>query len=488
MIKNIELLCIYNKLNFVLILKNYKKGKSMAGGSQIIINKNGITFITPAKFEAKAGQHKFVGGKKVLNDLPILPLPILSKTECPLSFKFGKNPTSNNQSNFTDKNSIKSRESGSLYLNQYPPQPTSAASLKQNVQSYPPIPIIDLSKIKGHSCTIIPSFKNKVTLPNLSGTYYKTKYPAGGPDGVTYSPEHEKYKAQYHIDIDQKGQKISVPIRNFAVAKGRLVDLEFDQNKNTLTASIKIKLFACKVIDLVTGEEIEYNSDIHSGIQDNFKFEKRELTEELISIVKEKERLVNSILNKDGFYLSPKNCHLSGGCTCKVAVIFKVEYSFTATKPSVFGSKDDEVFFFKFAKRQDAKHWSEFEVKYVTTTTPTSYSYENGSVVTKGGELIKEKQIFETATIFCHESAHLFGFPDEYFANGGAVHKMYVGSDNYIDVKIIEPENDWKRHAQGNLMSSPNPNQLPLIHAYYYEEYRKIFEQQTRLEWEIKRI
>ena len=33
----------------------------MAGGSQIIINKNGITFITPAKFEAKAGQHLFTG-------------------------------------------------------------------------------------------------------------------------------------------------------------------------------------------------------------------------------------------------------------------------------------------------------------------------------------------------------------------------------------------------------------------------------------------
>ena len=27
----------------------------MAGGSQIILNKNGITLITPAKFEAKAG-------------------------------------------------------------------------------------------------------------------------------------------------------------------------------------------------------------------------------------------------------------------------------------------------------------------------------------------------------------------------------------------------------------------------------------------------
>lgn len=45
----------------------------MAGGSQIIINKNGITFITPGKFEAKAGQHKFEGGQRVVTTLPNIP-------------------------------------------------------------------------------------------------------------------------------------------------------------------------------------------------------------------------------------------------------------------------------------------------------------------------------------------------------------------------------------------------------------------------------
>ena len=45
----------------------------MAGGSQIIINKNGITFITPGKFEAKAGQHLFKGGATITTQLPIIP-------------------------------------------------------------------------------------------------------------------------------------------------------------------------------------------------------------------------------------------------------------------------------------------------------------------------------------------------------------------------------------------------------------------------------
>jgi len=45
----------------------------MAGGSQIIINKDGIKIITPAKFEAKAGQHLFKSGTKINYELPLLP-------------------------------------------------------------------------------------------------------------------------------------------------------------------------------------------------------------------------------------------------------------------------------------------------------------------------------------------------------------------------------------------------------------------------------
>lgn len=48
----------------------------MAGGSQIIINKDGITIITPAQFEAKAGQHLFKGGSISTLELPILPKSI----------------------------------------------------------------------------------------------------------------------------------------------------------------------------------------------------------------------------------------------------------------------------------------------------------------------------------------------------------------------------------------------------------------------------
>ncbi|MBJ8481045.1 hypothetical protein I6M70_16935 [Acinetobacter pittii] len=48
----------------------------MAGGSQIIINKSGITVITPSKFEVKAGQHLFKPGTQVQMPQIALPQPI----------------------------------------------------------------------------------------------------------------------------------------------------------------------------------------------------------------------------------------------------------------------------------------------------------------------------------------------------------------------------------------------------------------------------
>ena len=62
----------------------------MAGGSQIIINKDGITIITPAKFEAKAGQHLFKKGSKVNFSLPEIPnvlLPYSNKLDVYNLFK-----------------------------------------------------------------------------------------------------------------------------------------------------------------------------------------------------------------------------------------------------------------------------------------------------------------------------------------------------------------------------------------------------------------
>lgn len=45
----------------------------MAAGSQLIINKDGISFITPREFKVHAGQHIFQEGEQVKAKIPILP-------------------------------------------------------------------------------------------------------------------------------------------------------------------------------------------------------------------------------------------------------------------------------------------------------------------------------------------------------------------------------------------------------------------------------
>lgn len=47
----------------------------MAGGSQILINAQGITITTPSKISYKAAQHKFGSGQRVTAELPNLPHP-----------------------------------------------------------------------------------------------------------------------------------------------------------------------------------------------------------------------------------------------------------------------------------------------------------------------------------------------------------------------------------------------------------------------------
>ncbi|MDQ9017187.1 DUF2345 domain-containing protein [Acinetobacter rudis] len=50
-----------------------KRVKMMAGGSQIVINAQGITITTPGKTEFKAGQHIFQEGEKAIEPVRILP-------------------------------------------------------------------------------------------------------------------------------------------------------------------------------------------------------------------------------------------------------------------------------------------------------------------------------------------------------------------------------------------------------------------------------
>lgn len=52
----------------------------MAADSQLIIGKDGITFITPREFKVHAGQHQFKTGERI--SMPIFPLQQPICVEC----------------------------------------------------------------------------------------------------------------------------------------------------------------------------------------------------------------------------------------------------------------------------------------------------------------------------------------------------------------------------------------------------------------------
>lgn len=486
--------CKIVELDLKINQKNKIELTQWAGGSQIRISAKGIEIITPSKFESKAGQHIFTTGAKVAQEFPLFPMMLLNDDLCPLTYTFGKsaskdspggsNTMSHSASSGGDYNIGHSAEESSAEA-QDPPQPITLAS-NTAVKGLPPIKVVDLSKIQGHSCTVIPPFKllkNKMAV--LCGTYHQTRSD-GTAHYIEYTADQDKETANFFIE-DIAGVKKTTRILNYDGTE-YFVDIEFNAEKNILTATIKIKLFPCTLVENATGKITEYDAGKHS-LDLTYEFIQRDITPELKEFIQTKQKLVNSILNKDGYYLTPKDCTKSGGCTCKVAVIFNVEYSFTTIKPNRKKRPYGVVYLLPVAFRQDAGHWSELESKTVTKTAETKYEVINGNVITQGGGAIKVIEMFDTTMTFCHESCHLFGFPDEYFENGGAVHKMYIDpTTKLIDIKKSQPENDWKRNAFGQLMSTPKLNELPIIPAYYYEEYRKIFVSQTRLEWEIKKI
>ncbi|WP_407537948.1 hypothetical protein [Acinetobacter baumannii] len=79
----------------------------MAGGSQIIINKSGITIITPSKFKAKAGQHLFKSGANVSVEFPVLPTMIDQPYSAAITFlDEAKKPMANYNYKLVSENGI----------------------------------------------------------------------------------------------------------------------------------------------------------------------------------------------------------------------------------------------------------------------------------------------------------------------------------------------------------------------------------------------
>ncbi|RKG40829.1 hypothetical protein [Acinetobacter rongchengensis] len=319
----------------------------------------------------------------------------------------------------------------------------------------------------------------------MSGSYYKTKAD-GSYDAVEYDPkQHDGILNQLKM-IELDGKKQVVPFYNYSDGFQN-IDIEFDSKNNVLVCSRRIILIPKVVKNLDDGKEYPYENQ--KSAKEPYKILDREVTEETQNFIQEKHKQINALINYAGYYLSPSDCNVTTGCNCIVPVILKVSMLVQhANEPQHPYAK--VINLFPSTTRADASNWGEVELKGETREAQAIYRVING-VPTKIGEKPKEKVEYarEATAIFLHEIAHLFGFPDEYFEGGGAVHNMYIKADTQtVDIHLPEPLNDWKRKVDGHLMSTAIPGQMPIIPPYYYERFRQYFENKTGVRWEIKKL
>lgn len=341
----------------------------------------------------------------------------------------------------------------------------------------------DFSKIKGHACTKIPPFIDRQKrFESLSGSYYRTKAD-GSYDGVEFDPTKHDRSIK---TVEENGKKWVVPFYNYA-ERFKYLDIEFDSKKNLLTFACKIVFLPKKVIKKSDNKEYPYKNQESTDIK-YFSIQNREVTKETIQFIQEKQDKVNELLNYVGYYLVPSDCNIAGGCTCFIPVILKVSMQVQyGDQPQ--SSLAHYVNLYSSASRADESNWGEVELKDGTYQIQAAPKFENGTVIVPPSISVKEERPQDSTAVFLHETAHLFGFPDEYFEGGGAVHKMYIKSDTKaVDIHFPQPENDWKRKVDGQLMSSAVPGKMPIIPPYYYEQFRQYFEKKTGVRWAIKKL
>lgn len=441
----------------------------------------------------RAGQHVFKSGEKLDFKIPILPF-YAGNPLCPLKSRFGENTVPENQrleSKVNQQQTLSVDSNDLQYNDQKAPAEPYPNSKGEDVNTppvnkLPTVQLPDFSKRQGHTCSKIPAFKDwQRRFDSLSGSHYKTKAD-GSYDAVEYDPkQHDGILNQLKM-IELDGKKQVVPFYNYSDGFQN-IDIEFDPKNNVLVCSRRIILIPKVVKNLDDGKEYPYENQ--KSTKEPYQILDREVTEETQNFIQEKQQQINELINYAGYYLSPSDCNAATGCSCIVPVILKISMLVQhANEPLHPYAK--VINLFPSASRADAGNWGEVELKGETREAQAIYRVING-VPTKIGEKPKEKVEYarEATAIFLHEIAHLFGFPDEYFEGGGAVHNMYIKADTQtVDIYLPEPLNDWKRKVDGHLMSTALPGQMPIIPPYYYERFRQYFENKTGVRWEIKKL
>jgi hypothetical protein len=169
---------------------------------------------------------------------------------------------------------------------------------------------------------------------------------------------------------------------------------------------------------------------------------------------------IETVLNQNAYKLTIGNCPQGDACSCQIPVFFRVEFVTDANKPH-----HAKVNLFAQATRADSGNWGE----------------ENVTRMPQGWKPL------ETEHVQAHETGHLFSFPDEYYAGGGAIHADYI-KDQHVDIRRANESRDkdkWQGVTASNLMGIGVYSATSETPSYYLYRVRNWFNAATGREWKI---
>ena len=302
-----------------------------------------------------------------------------------------------------------------------------------------------------------------------------------------------------HIEYFDPTTKDRFAIReyNYSGIK-RLFDMSFDPKNNLFIISVKVKFVgAFRALEDNTGnpvinsngDEVILPYDSTFLFNSNF-YQINDYIDTNATWINESnlKQKVETILNSKQYYFVPKNCS-KGSCTCKIPVKFELIPD---------ASAKEEIYVYELATRADSGNWAiDQALEYKTTPNSSLYSNDLYSIISSGQFNPQSYSIlnwtkspkWEMDNVCAHETGHLYGWPDEYFAFGGAIHPKYVKKNstppNQIDFTAQTPD-DWQGLSATNLMGEGTGIQNPLIQKYYLYEMRDWFEKQTGISWDVQ--
>lgn len=264
-------------------------------------------------------------------------------------------------------------------------------------------------------------------------------------------------------------------------------ELTYDPQTKTVTATARVRLLPKDI--RVAGangkalnpiQSVPYQYDLHGkALSNNLPIPG--CVVELRDHVGEKFRVndvrarVESILNQKSLWLVLAKCRKGASCGCRVKVKFAIELLLAGkNEKSGMGKKvHREINLFPKAIRPDANSWGE----EASNEKGRVYPFPDNSIA--------------------HECGHLFNFPDEYYGEGGWLHKMYIenGEVNFAKVDAENGKHVWQGYSDPNLMGGgcaklalPNGGPTAAIDCYYANYIAREFNKMTGKIWRVGHV